>query len=300
MENKNLKLIYSSNAGNKGFKNELDNVLKIFTQAGFNISILRTTHFSEISNNLSKADITKYHTIVAAGGDGTINAVVNEVIKNNLSSRLGIIPSGTANDFARFLKLDKNYTRAAEIIASGNTTMVDVGRVNDRYFINVLGVGTITNISHYVDVQLKNTIGNMAYYLKAIEKFNRFVPIPITIKNSTKTINCEILFFLAMNTAGAGGLDNIAPYAKENDGMLDMIAIKYCTVAEIIPIIMKFLKGEHITDENVIYYQDDYTLLTFDKNIETNTDGDLGPSPPLTITVAKKAIEVYVPNTTNA
>lgn len=290
---KPLKLIYNDKAGSRAFKNDLDNIIQIFTQAGFDINILRTTTIHDIDHHLSHTPPHHFHTIVAAGGDGTINAVVNAMMRHGIKSRLGIIPAGTANDFARFLHIEKPYTQAAQVIAGGYTTPCDLGRIGDNYFINVLGVGDITNVSTHVDTQLKNTMGNMAYYLKAVEKLGTLAPVPITIKNSQGTITEDIHFFLALNTGGAGGFDNIAPKATINDGKLDMIAIKHTNIADILTLIMKFFKGEHIDDYNVIYFQDNYTELIFDSKVETNVDGEAGPQGPLTIQVVPNAIQIY-------
>ena len=290
---KTLKLIYNDNAGNRSFKHELDSILKIFTEAKYDISILRAQTLSDITTNLARALPGQYHTIVAAGGDGTLNAVINEVVKNNLESKIGIIPAGTANDFARFLKIEKPYTAAAEIIAKGHTTPVDIGRVNDSYFINVFGAGTITNISHYVDAQMKNTLGNMAYYLKAIEKMQSLNAIPVTIKNSRQTLSEEIYFFIALNSWGAGGFDKIVENANVSDGYFDMLAVKKGNIADIMALIMKFLKNEHIDDERIIYYQDNYTELVFDGAVDTNIDGENGPPAPIRIDVMPRALEVF-------
>ena len=251
---------------------------------------------ADITTDLEQTEPDQYHTIVAAGGDGTLNAVVNGVVKNGLGAKIGIIPAGTANDFARFLKIEKPYSVAAEIIAAGRTVPVDIGLSNQSYFINVFGAGAITNISHYVDEQLKNTLGNMAYYLKAIEKIQSFTTTPVVIKNSVKEMKENIYFFLALNSGGAGGFDGItANNASVNDGKLDMIAVKKGDITELMTVLMKFLRGEHIEDERIIYYQDNYTELIFTDQVETNIDGENGPTPPIHISVLPQAIEVFVP-----
>ncbi|MCL1995906.1 MAG: YegS/Rv2252/BmrU family lipid kinase [Defluviitaleaceae bacterium] len=293
---KTLKLIYNANAGNRSFKNELDTILKIFTYAQYDISILRADTMQDIAQCLGRASPNQYHTIVAAGGDGTLNAVINGVIKSNLKTKIGIIPAGTANDFARFLKIEKPYTAAAEIITKGRTIPVDIGKANESYFINVFGAGTLTNISHYVDAQLKNTLGNMAYYLKAIEKLQSFTATSVIIKNSHQTLEENIYFFVALNSWGAGGFDKIAESASVQDGYFDMLAVKKGNITELMALLMKFIKGEHMEDEHIIYYRDNYTELIFNDFVDTNIDGENGPPTPVRINVIPQAIEVFVPD----
>ena len=288
---KTLKLIYSDSSGNRTFKNSLDQVIEIFTDAGYHISVLRAKKLEDIQNSLINKD---YHTIVAAGGDGTLNAVVNSVLKNNINTKIGIIPAGTANDFARYLNIQKPYYEAAKIIAEGKTKKVDIGRINDSFFVNVFGIGLITNISNYVDLSLKNTLGNMAYYLKALEKIQNLEPMSLTIKNSSEIINEKLLFFLALNSGGAGGFDNLTE-SDISDGKFDCVGVKECTIPEAMALLLSFLKGEHLQNDNVLYYRDNYTEILYCSHQETNVDGEKGPSLPIKLTMGDCRLDIYVP-----
>jgi len=292
---KNLKLIYSDKSGNRSFKNEIDSVLEVFANADYNINILRANTLEDITNNLAKTKQDEYDIIAIAGGDGSLNAVVNAVLKNELNTKIGIIPAGTANDFARFLKIDKTFAGSAKTIVNGKTTMVDVGNINDTYFINVFGAGTITNISNHINTNLKNTIGNMAYYLKAIEKFQSYTPIPVTITNSNGTFEENIYLFLALNTGFAGGIDNITIDSEIDDGYFDILAIKEGSVSDIVSIVISFLRKEHLNNEKIIYYKDNYTKLEFKEEVETNIDGEKGPLPPVEMNIIPKALEIFIP-----
>ena len=292
---KKLKLIYNDGAGNRGFKNDLDSVLKTFTTAGYDINILRTENPRDIAKHLKKDDAKLYDTIVSAGGDGTLNLVVSAMIDNNIKAKLGILPAGTANDFARFLRIEKPHTDAAEIITKGKTKKIDIGTVNDKYFVNVFGSGLLTNISNYVDPAVKNTLGNMAYYLKGIEKWGSISPVPITIRNSSSVIEEEIFFLLALNSSGAGGFDRIIDTADPSDGYFDVIAVKSGKIPDIMGLLLKFLRHEHINDDRVIYFRDNYTEIYGPKDFETNIDGEAGIQLPAKLGILPQAIEVFVP-----
>ena len=297
---KNLLLIYNAHAGNRHFKNHLDRVLQVFSPS-FYVSVLRVEHIHQIDDYLARLADTPDHfdTIVAAGGDGTLNCVVSAVLRHSLRTTIGIIPAGTSNDFARAMHIPKQVVAAAKIIASGELSTVDIGQIQNatgtHHFINVFGAGTLTNISHHVDPNLKNTLGNMAYYLKALEKLSDYTPIPVTITNSTETIQTEILFMVALNTGGAGGFDNWVPDASINDGVFDFLAIKPNSIPDAIALIMKFFKGEHIYDERLIYYRDSYTKLELSADTETNIDGETGPAAPLTLELLPQAVTIHVP-----
>lgn len=295
---KKLKLIYNNRSGNRSFRNEIDPCLEVFQNAGYDINIFRSNTYNDISDHLKESNIDEYDTIVSVGGDGTLNTVVNYMMRNNVKSKLGIIPAGTANDFARYLKIQKPYANAAEIIAKGRTMKVDVGKANDEYFINVLGVGLLTNISQQVTPTVKNTLGNLAYYLKGIENLQNFTPMPIRIINSREVIEEDLYFVIVLNSSGAGSFDKLAADASVNDGLFDFLAVKSSGITEIAALVLKFLKGDHMHDSRVIHFKDKHIRLesiNADEHMsfETTVDGENGPAMPLEITNIASAIEVF-------
>jgi len=296
-----LKLIYNKYAGNKGFKNELDECIEVLQAAYDDISVFRTETIEAIDAHLSKINPNEFDAIAIAGGDGSLNATLNAMLNYGINSKLGVIPAGTANDFARFLGIEKgDYIHAAKVIAKDNSKKIDVGKTNGKYFINVYGVGLITNISHHVDPNLKNALGNMAYYLKGLEKIQNFVPIPLKITTSTDVFEEDVYFFLALNSGGAGGIDNIIPDASLTDGMLDGIAVKASNIAELATLGLKFFKGEHLQDDRVLYFKDKYIKLEAAKpaqgkiSFETNMDGENTDPLPVEIEVVPKGIEIFI------
>jgi len=295
---KKLKLIYNNRSGNRSFKNDIDPCLEIFQNAGYDINIFRSNTYNDISDHLKKLEKDEYDTIVSVGGDGTLNTVVNYMMRNDVKSKLGIIPAGTANDFARYLKIQKPYVNAADIIAKGRTMKVDIGKANDEYFINVLGVGLLTNISQQVTPTVKNTLGNLAYYLKGIENLQNFTPMPIRIINSKEVIEEDLYFVIVLNSSGAGSFDKLATDASVNDGLFDFLAVKSSGITEIAALVLKFLKGEHMYDSRVVHFKDKHIRLeNIDTNehvsFETTVDGENGPTMPLEITNIASAIEVF-------
>ena len=132
-----IKLIYNSGAGQSKFRYFLDTILEKFMQNGFEVSMFRASKKTNLYEFLKDVDKEKYYAIVVAGGDGTINRVVNVIMQNNIKTPLGIIPAGTSNDFARHIKMPSNFSECIDRILTGNIQKVDVGLVNNKYFINV-------------------------------------------------------------------------------------------------------------------------------------------------------------------
>lgn len=108
----------------------------------------------------------KFDVVIAAGGDGTLNEVVNGLVGHEFRPKFGIIPVGTTNDFARAIGVPRSIEEAADIICEGKTVPLDLGRADDTYFINIAGGGRITELTYEVPSKLKTVLGQLAYYLK--------------------------------------------------------------------------------------------------------------------------------------
>lgn len=296
---KKLKLIYNPNAGDRSFKNKLDECIHVLQHGGFEVHIFRSLKKGDIDAHISSMEKEEYDTVVVSGGDGTINIVINALMKNNITAKLGILPAGTANDFANYLGIPKNPKEACSYIAKGDTISSDIGEVNGRYFINVCGAGLLTNISQNIDENLKNSLGKLAYYLKGLEQVQNFVPIPVKITNSKEVMEENVYLLLVLNGAGAGSFEKLAPNASINDGVFDFIAFKSISMPELAKIFLKVLKGDYLHDPNVIYFQDSFIKIEpngegLEKALfETDIDGELGPDMPLTIYNRKRVIEIY-------
>lgn len=295
---KKLKLIYNPFSGDKSFKFDIDVCVKLFQEGGYDVHIFRTSSSDSIEKHIREMS-PDYDVIVVSGGDGTVNLVVNGLMNRGLSIPLGIIPSGTANDFASFLNIKKDDLEACcRTIIETQPKKIDIGMVNGRYFINVCGGGLLTNVSQNIDIDFKNTFGTLAYYIKGIEQIPNFSPIPLRITTSEGKVTEEkVYLFLALNSAGAGSFDRLAPEASITDGKFDFVAIKAKPIYELAVLFVKILKGEHIGDNNIIFFRDHkikVESLADNSNFDqTNIDGEAGPDLPVEITLLPGAIPVF-------
>lgn len=238
-----------------------------------------------------------YDMIVSCGGDGTVHDVVNGIMKSPVKSKLAIMPAGTVNDFASQLKMPRTYASFASLIMKLNFKTIDVGKINNDFFINVVGGGAFTNIPHDVTIEAKTILGKYAYYFKAA------VEVPGQLLN-THSINYEIdgekynfntLLFLVINSSGAGGFKNLCPKAKINDGRLDIVIFEKANNADLLQIFTRVFNGQHITHPKVHYYQGENIKIDCEKKLPIDTDGDLGGYMPAEISSVHNSIEILVP-----
>lgn len=160
---KRARIIYNPTSGREMFRRHLADVLEKMEKAGYETSCHATTGEGDAIEAAKKAVERKYDIVVAAGGDGTINEVVNGLAEQDYRPKLGIIPTGTTNDFARALHIPRDVDKATDIIVNGDTIPIDIGRMNDVYFINIAGGGRLTELTYEVPSKLKTMLGQLAY-----------------------------------------------------------------------------------------------------------------------------------------
>ena len=217
-------------------------------------------------------------TIFSVGGDGTLNEVVNGLA--NSKAKLGLIPVGSGNDFYRSF-----YTFSDK--------KIDLGKVNDRYFINVASLGLDAEIANYAN-QIKNgkLSNESVYILSLIHEYFRFKPISIDIdgvkKDSTILTVCNAKYY--------GGGFNIAPHAKLNDGMFDIIDVKSLNKLEIINLVMKLMKATHLESNKVNFYRTDKISVNSSIPLNCNVDGEIITDTNFDFSIEREALNVDVRN----
>ncbi|MBM7866749.1 YegS/Rv2252/BmrU family lipid kinase [Heliobacterium gestii] len=300
---KRMKLIYNPEAGVGAFRRHLDRAIAIFQQGGWQVLAHRTREAPGDTADAAEAALAEgCSAVVAVGGDGTLHQVINGLMRLSAQAvtppNLGIIPAGTANDLASFLRLPRDVEACCRIIVEGKTRPIDVGQLGPRFFLNVASGGLMTDVSHKVAQPLKHNIGKVAYYLKALEKLPEFRPFALTVETPEGALaySGETLLFLIMNGAGAGSFTTLAPSAKLDDGLLDLLAFRACSISEFVGLFVRVLQGEHIRSPLVTYHQAPAFRISGSPDLETDLDGEVGPSLPWEIGVCHRGLTVFSPN----
>lgn len=290
-----VEFLYNPNAGNLRIRGLLDIVIRKFQQAGFTVSIHRSMRKGDMAEYID-AYISNDNTdlLVISGGDGSVNEVVNAMMKKQLTISLGVLPFGTANDFSTLLGMPQEIEEACDAILRMNVKPVDVGLVNGNYFINVCSAGLFTSVSHTVDINLKNRFGKMAYYVKGLEQLQSYQPMHLSFETENGVIEESVSLFLIFNGKSAGGFDRLAKYALIDDGLLELVIIKAVAVHEILPLFIKVLQGEHLQDSKVHYMQVPSVRVTClnEQSIISDIDGEPGPEFPLHVQAIQHQLNV--------
>ena len=286
-----VKFIYNQYSGENLILSILDKVISLHQEAGYTIVPYRITAGEDVGVALNDIKDGNYKYILIAGGDGTVDSVVNAMAKSGISLPIGILPVGTANDFSKFLGMPSDVEEACKQILSSEVKSVDLGSINDKYFVNVASTGLFTDVSQKTDVNLKNTIGKLAYYLKGLEELPNFRKLHVNILSKEVEFDGEMYLLLVFNGATAGNF-NLATRADACDGLLDIIMFKAVQIYELLPLFIKVLKGEHLDSNKVLYFKTDYLKVECHEDIVTDIDGEKGPDFPLEIKCIKGGLKI--------
>lgn len=293
---KRARIIYNPTSGREAFKKHLPEVLEKLEIAGYETSCHATTGAGDATKAAIEAVNRDFDIVIAVGGDGTLNEVVAGVSQCEKRPKIGLIPMGTTNDFARAVHIPRNIEEAVEIIIAGETMPVDVGLLNeDRYFINIAAGGRITELTYEVPSKMKTMLGQMAYYLKAIEMIPSIKATHMNIKMDSEEFDGNAMMFLCGLTNSVGGFEKIAPDASINDGLFTVMILKECNIADFIRIASLALRGEHLSDERLIYRKANRVEVTSEEEVHINLDGEYGGDVPAIFQNLKRHIEVFVP-----
>lgn len=293
---KRARLIYNPTSGREEIKKNLPEILDILDSYGLETSCYQTKGKDDAVKGAIDAANRGFDIIISAGGDGTLNEIINGISNLERRPKVGIIPAGTTNDFARALKISKDFSKAAHIIGEQKSKVIDIGRYNNKYFINIAGGGALTEVTYEVPSKYKTILGQLAYYLRGIEKVAFLRPIDITIEANGTIYNEEVMLFLITNSNSVGGFEKLSPNGELNDGLFDVIFAKKTNLAEFLRLLTLATRGEHLKEKNVISFKTD-KLKIYSNNssiVQINLDGDLGGTLPGEFEVLKHHIEIFV------
>ncbi len=289
---KKLVLVYNPVSGHADFKNKLDEILERFQQHDCMLMAYRTCRDnSALPEFIREAGA---EGIVVAGGDGTLHEVVNILMRNEIRLPVAIIGSGTSNDFASYLGVTEDLGTYIAQIAAGRTRQVDLGRSGEEYFVNVASAGMLTSIAHEVDPRLKNSFGKMAYYLHSLGELPHFRSVPLHIEANGQSFEEQAFFFLIANSGTVAGFRNAIPSASLNDGRLDLLLVRQCSIPEFMTLAAELVGGRSILGKkSVLYLQAESIRVSSDEGLDSDLDGELGSKLPLDVVAVPGALEIY-------
>ncbi|MGX5377720.1 diacylglycerol kinase [Ligilactobacillus sp. LYQ135] len=294
---KRCRIIYNPTSGREAIKNDLVEILNILERAGYETSAFATTpEENSARNEAERAARTGFNLIVAAGGDGTINEVVNGIAGLKHRPKLGIIPAGTTNDYARALKIPRESpVEAAKVIAKGDSIKVDIGMAGQNYFVNIAAGGSLTELTYSVPSDVKSLFGYLAYFVKGAEMLPGMKQIDMHLEYDDGVFDGKASMFFVALTNSVGGFEKIAPDASLDDGMFTLMVVKTSNLLEMLQLFTRLLNGDHVNDPRILYVKTSKLVAkpVNGEKMMINLDGEYGGDAPMTFKNLKQHLEIF-------
>lgn len=237
--------------------------------------------------------------IVAAGGDGTLNEVINGIGENLGAARVGLIPLGTGNDFARTIGVPTDLDAAIDLIRAGDTRPVDLVRVTSdevRYFVNVSAGGFSGLVNEKLTPEMKKTWGPLAYLRGAAAALPELRAYRTTLSfDNTESMMVELYNVVVANGRYVAGGTLIAPEASIDDGLLDVVLIPQRPAAELALLAAQVALGSHLTSDSIVFRRAAQVTVNSKPGMWFNVDGELVGNEPARFEIVARALRFIAP-----
>ena len=279
MENKKLLLIVNPCSGRAKMYTELLKVVEVFSYADYLVSVYPTKSRGDATQYVEKLNHDDFDLIVVCGGDGTLNEVIEGIMNSKNNIPLGYIPSGNLNEWSSGLNISRNIETAAKDIINGKKIKLDIGRFNDKYFSYTASFGAFTGASYSTPQEVKNVLGQSAYFFEGIKSLGTIKPIHMKITTEDRVVEGDYLFGAISNSLSVGG---IVKYDKIpvglNDGLFEIILIKNPdNIVKLQPLVDGILKHE-FDREGIEFFRSEKFIVETDESVAWTLDGEYAKS----------------------
>jgi len=298
-----LLILFNPNAGSGRAKKYLPLIEAYLKSLDMGYLLTHTTHSGHAQSLLESTDLSQFSGVIAAGGDGTLFEVVNGLMHHKPENRIpmGVIPVGTGNAFARELGLlPTDWKAGIDIIGKQQTQAIDLGhaQMDDDafYFINIIGMGFVVDAGHST-LKIKK-LGKSAYTLATLWETAKLKkhPIKLTLtdeNNQVEVIDQDLVFVEVANSRYTGTSFLMAPEAKIDDGLLDVIILKKISRIKILRLFPTIYSGKHINYKEVECRQVKSISIETPKPMPLMPDGEFLGQTPVTIECKPQSINLF-------
>ena len=237
--------------------------------------------------------------IIAAGGDGTLNEVINGIGENLGEARVGLIPLGTGNDFARTIGVPTDLDEAIDAIVAGETRSIDLVRVTSdevRYFVNVSAGGFSGLVDEKLTPKMKKTWGPLAYLRGAAAALSELRAYRTTLAfDNSDSLMLDLYNVVVANGRYVGGGTLIAPEASIDDGLLDIVLIPQRPATELAVLAAQVAMGTHLTSDAIVFRRAAKLTVNSKPGMWFNVDGELVGNEPARFEILPRALRFIAP-----
>lgn len=280
------------NPNSRSGKAQLPEVRKLLAEASVRFIELPEDYSGTTSQGIEEHGRSVEYVIVG-GGDGSLNAAAQGLLTTGLP--LGVLPLGTANDFARTIGLPVDLAAAIDVIVKGNTTDIDLGDANGYLFFNVASVGFSADLAMSLTEKAKKRWGKLGYGMIAARLLARSRLFTATLEHDGQTEELRTLQVSVGNGRFYGGGMTVHADATATDGLLDFYSLEVDHWWKLLALLPSLRRGTHGEWADVRAFSTKDLTIRTSRPRSVNLDGELKTQTPVTFSIREKAISVFVP-----
>jgi len=296
------RLIYNPTAGPRNVQGDLKRIHSYLRSRGWSIDLQMTEKSGDATNLSKTAAQSDFDAVIVAGGDGTVNEAVNGLA--GTQTALGVLPVGTGNLWAKQLGIP-TYTltnplrlqEAATGLAEGSIRLVDVGQVNDRYFLCWAGIGLDAQVTTEMEPRPRHTkrLGMLPYVVATVLVAREFQGVRTRVYLDGSLVRGRTLLILISNIRQYAGLLHISQEARVDDGLLDIFVFKGLGFPYAVRHLLKMLSRRCLDDPRIVQRQARRIKVLTEYAVPVQVDGDPIGTTPITLRIVPHALKVLVP-----
>ena len=273
-----FRILVNPNAGRQVVLRELHSIYRAFAgEENKNEVVMElTVNSAHAAEALDRAIGSRPDTLVCCGGDGTLSATVDRLLKSGEEIKLGYIPAGSTNDFANVLGLPKEPAEAADLIVDGEAKPIDAGRFGERHFIYVASFGAFTQTSYATTQNLKNSLGHLAYIIEGIKELPQLKSYAVRAETAEGGVyEGEYLFGALSNSTSLGGIIKMsAEKVDPADGLFELALVKKPKSLYELNRILLALMGGQVDEELITFVHTAGAAFTCAEPMPWSLDGE--------------------------
>lgn len=282
MTDQTVTLFLNPTAGRGRAGRRLLRIKQLFRAAAVELNVIESSAVGDLESKVTAQINAGARNIIVAGGDGSIHEAVNGLLRANSRAALGVIPTGTGNDFAKACDITLDWEHASRALAERIKAnkpgrRIDVGRMNDRFFANSAGIGFEAKVTK-VARAYRWPIGDFVYLLAILRCLYDGVATPeLTIDAQQIQSRGRITLASICNGPWVGGMFHIAPMARNDDGNLDLLLAEPVSRLRILSLLPKLMRGAHMHEPEISHHAVTAVRILSTAAIESHLDGEVQP-----------------------
>jgi len=277
-----VSLFLNPTAGRGRAGQRLARIQQLFQDSEIDLNVIESCAVGDLESKVTSHVNAGARKIVVAGGDGSIHEAVNGLLRADQRAALGVIPTGTGNDFAKACGITLDWeqasrTLAERIKANQAPRSIDVGRMNDRFFANGVGIGFEAKVTR-VARSYRWPIGDFVYLIAILRCLYDGVATPeLTIDAEQIQRHGPVTLTSICNGSWVGGMFHIAPMARNDDGLLELLFAAPVTRLRVLSLLPKLMRGQHMREKEIGHHSVKSVVISAAAPVESHLDGEVQP-----------------------